>query len=63
MNREEIVELLKNTYKQTIEDNKDDYLRFCTMLSKLCVILKVKGILEELDINVIFDIEGGSDEL
>lgn len=62
MNREEIVELLKNTYKQTIEDNKDDYLRFCTMLSKLCVILKVKGILEELDINVIFDIEGGSNE-
>lgn len=62
MNREEIVELFKNTYKQTIEDNKDDYLRFCTMLSKLCVILKVKGILEELDINVIFDIEGGSNE-
>lgn len=62
MNREEIVELFKNTYKQTIEDNKEDFLKFCTMLSKLCSILTAKGILEKLDVNVIFDIEGGSNE-
>lgn len=62
MNKEEIIELFKSTYKQTIEDNKDDFLKFCTILSKLCVILRAKGILEESDVNVIFDIEGGSNE-
>ena len=62
MNKEEIIELFKSTYKQTIEDNKDDFLKFCTILSKLCAILRAKGILEESDVNVIFDIEGGSNE-
>lgn len=56
MNKEELFALFKGTYKKTVEDNKEDFLKFCTMLSKLCAILQTKGILEKLDINVIFDI-------
>lgn len=62
MNREELYKLFEDTYKRTIEDNKDDFLKFCTMLSKLCAILRIKGILKKSDINVIFDMEGGSNE-
>ena len=62
MNKEELYELFKGTYKKTVEDNKDDFLKICTMLSKLCSILTAKGILEKLDVDAIFDIEGGSNE-
>lgn len=43
-------ELIVETYKQTVEDNREDFIRTYSILSKLCRYLAKKEILTEEDI-------------
>lgn len=56
MNREEIIDLLKETYKKSVEDNKDDFTLMFSVVSKLCIYLLNKDILNADDVKDILDI-------
>ena len=56
MNREKIFELLKETYKQSVDDNKDDFTLMFGVVSKLCIYLLNKDILNADDIKDILNI-------
>lgn len=56
MNREEIIDLLKETYKKSVEDNKDDFTLMFGVVSKLCIYLLNKDVLNADDVKDILDI-------
>ena len=56
MNREEIICLLKETYKRSVDDNKDDFTLMFSVVSKLCCYLLHKDILNANDVEDILDI-------
>lgn len=56
MNREEIIDLLKETYKKSVEDNKDDFTLMFGVVSKLCFYLLNKNVLNADDVKDILDI-------
>lgn len=56
MNREEIIDLFKKTYNQTVEDNKNDFTLMFSVISKICSYLSNKGILNIDDVKDILDI-------
>ena len=56
MNREEIIDLLKETYKKSVEDNKDDFTLMFGTVSKLCIYLLNKDVLNADDVKDILDI-------
>ena len=56
MNREEIIDLLKETYKKSVEDNKDDFTLMFGVVSKLCFYLLNKDVLNADDVKDILDI-------
>ena len=63
MNKEELFDLIKFTYEKTIKDNKEDFLRIFEIVSKLCLYLGAKNILNENDIKDILNIEPKDSEL
>lgn len=56
MNREEIIDLFKETYKKSVEDNKDDFTLMFSVVSKLCIYLLNKDVLNADDVKDILDI-------
>lgn len=50
-------ELFMDTYKQTVKDNQEDFLKIINVISKLCVILLSKNILNEEELKEILDID------
>ena len=56
MNKEEIIDLLKETYKKSVEDNKDDFTLIFGIVSKLCIYLLNKDVLNADDVKDILDI-------
>jgi len=50
-------ELLMDTYKQTVKDNQEDFIKIINTISKLCVILVSKNILNEEELKEILDID------
>ena len=56
MNKENIKDLLEFTYKRSVNDNKDDFIRIFGVISKLCSVLKYKKILDDEEIKIILDI-------
>lgn len=55
--RKLIGELISDTYKQTIDDNKEDFIMLYTIITKLCMYLLNKNVLSETDIKDILDIK------
>lgn len=47
MTKEQLAELLKDTYKRTLDDNKQDFQILFRIITTLCTYLCVKGILKE----------------
>lgn len=66
MNREEIIDLFKRTYKQSVEDNKNDFTLIFSVISKLCFYLSNKNILNGNDVidilNISKDLESEGEE-
>ena len=56
MSKEEIIDLFKETYKRSVEDNKNDFMLIFSVVSKLCMYLLNKHILNADDVKDILDI-------
>ena len=55
--KNELAELFNDTYKRTVEDNKEDFMVIFGVISKLCSVLKYKKILNDEEIKIILDID------
>lgn len=44
-------ELFTDTYKQSVDDNMKDYMNLYSKISRLCVYLTAKGILNQEELN------------
>lgn len=55
--KNELFELFNDTYKQTVKDNQEDFLKVINIISKLCAILISKNILNAEELNEILDID------
>ena len=55
--KDTLQELFMDTYKQTVKDNQEDFLKIINVISKLCVILVSKNILNEEELKEILDID------
>lgn len=53
--KDTLQELFMDTYKQTVKDNQEDFLKIFNVISKLCVILVSKNILNEEELKEILD--------
>lgn len=53
--KDTLQELFMDTYKQTVKDNQEDFLKIINVISKLCVILASKNILNEEELKEILD--------
>lgn len=53
--KDTLQELFMDTYKQTVKDNREDFLKIINVISKLCVILVSKNILNEEELKEILD--------
>ena len=53
--KDTLQELFMDTYKQTVKDNQEDFLKIINVISKLCVILVSKNILNEEELKEILD--------
>lgn len=61
--KELLLDLLKDTYKRTIEDNQNDFKMLMAVIVKLCSVLQLKGFLTEEETKMIVDIENIQDLL
>ncbi len=52
-------ELLMDTYRQTLKDNEEDFIKNYNIIAKLCTYLVVKNVLTQEEVSKIlnFDIE------
>lgn len=55
--KNELVELFNDTYKRTVEDNKEDFIKIICVISKLCTYLIVKNILTQEEASEILDLD------
>ena len=55
--KDTLQELFMDTYKQTIKDNQKDFLKIINIISKLCVILASKNIINEEELKEILDMD------
>lgn len=55
--RKELFELFNDTYKRTVEDNKEDFMKIIGIVSKLCCYLIAKNILTQEEVSKILDID------
>ena len=57
MTKEQLAELLKDTYKRTIDDNKEDFQILFHIITKLCAYLCIKDILKEEEVKDILKLD------
>lgn len=55
--KNELAELFNDTYKRTVEDNKEDFIKIMSVISKLCTYLIVKNILTQEEVSRILDLD------
>lgn len=55
--KEELKDLLEFTYKRTVEDNKEDFIKIMSVISKLCIYLIAKNILTQEEVSKILDLD------
>ena len=55
--KNELVELFNDTYKRTVEDNKEDFIKIIDAISKLCAYLIAKNILTQEEVSKILDLD------
>ena len=55
--KNELVELFNDTYKRTVEDNKEDFIKIIGVISKLCTYLIIKNILTQEEVSKILDLD------
>jgi len=53
----ELFELFNDTYKQTVEDNKEDFIKSYNIITKLCTYLIVKNVLTQEEVSKILDFD------
>ena len=53
--KDTLQELFMDTYKRTIKDNQEDFLKVINIISKLCAILISKNILNAEELKEILD--------
>lgn len=58
-NKALLIDLITNTYKQTVQDNADDFQRIYWLLAKFGSLLKLKGILTDEDLKFLMDLTNG----
>ena len=56
MDNKTLIDVITNTYKQTVQDNAEDFQRHYWLLSKLVSLLKLKNILTDEEIKYILDV-------
>lgn len=56
ISKEDLLDLFSDTYKRTINDNQEDFKIIMIVITKLCSVLKLKGILTEEEMELIVDI-------
>ena len=56
MEQKTFLDLITHTYKQTVQDNAEDFQRQYCLLSKLVSLLKLKNILTDEEIKYILDV-------
>lgn len=55
--KNELIELFSDTYKMTIEDNKEDFIKIMDVISKLCTYLIIKNVLTQEEVSKILDLD------
>ena len=55
--QDKLKELFMDNYEQTVKDNQEDFLKIFNIISKLCVILASKNIINEEELKEILDID------
>lgn len=55
--KEELKELLAFTYKKSLDDNKEDFIKIMCVISKLCSYLIIKNILTQEEVSKILDLD------
>lgn len=55
--KDTLQQLFMDIYKQTLKDNQEDMLKNFNVISKLCVILVNKNIINEEELKEILDID------
>lgn len=57
MTKEQLAELFKDTYKRTLDDNKEDFQILFRIITTLCTYLCVKGILKKEEMEDILNLD------
>jgi hypothetical protein len=55
--KNELAELFYDTYKRTVEDNKEDFMKIIGVISKLCTYLIIKNVLTQEEVSKILDLD------
>lgn len=55
--KEELKELLAFTYKRSVDDNKEDFMKIMCVISKLCSYLIIKNVLTREEVSKILDLD------